>query len=98
MALSSNPGMKLMYYEPEFSRYEALTEAEQITRVFRDDKTTLYINSREITGIELLAVNTKEFGLTANMKDGVLEEHFYSYLNLMADDSHSILVIAELCG
>ncbi len=92
---SQNP--RVGYIEPDYSRYLALKDAtseiESMTRVYAADGLSAKVNiSQDVDHVQLLGINTKEFGLTANMNDGLLPTHWYHYLNAMSQNVKGILV------
>lgn len=92
--LEDNPGRELEYYEPDESRFLELTErgAESVTKVYKETEVTASVNNIDLTNIELLGINTREFGKTAVMKTGILKEHFNSYLNLISQNTDALLL------
>jgi putative ABC transport system permease protein len=89
--LNQFPDMELTYYEPDFWKYKNLKNIEGMTRVIRDKNITVSY-SGTIKGVELMAINTKEFGKTAWFRDGVLDTHWYHYLNCISQNPRAILV------
>lgn len=83
--------LELVYEEPDIQKYDLIKKASSITKVVRDKKVSFFVDSKEYKG-EMIGINTKEFGETAWMKDGVLDKHWYHYLNLLADHPDGILV------
>ena len=85
------PDLELVYYEPDFWKYKKLEGIDHMTKVIRDKYTTL--NFGGVTkGVELMAINTKEFGQTAWLRDGILDTHWYDYLNIMSQNPRAVLV------
>lgn len=81
---------QVVFTEPDFTKYHDLDEDALMTKV-------LYRGNVGIAGASsikasLLGINTKEFGEVANMKEGLLKEHWYHYLNAMSQDPEGILV------
>lgn len=93
-ALEESPDTELTYYEPDETRYMRLegNGADSVTKVFRDKEGSIKLNNTDINQVEILGINTKEFGETAVMKDGVLKEHFYTYLNQISQDTEGLLL------
>ncbi|SFR71354.1 ABC transporter permease [Anaeromicropila populeti] len=85
--------LDVAYEEPDFTKYDALRdEVESITKVIIDDRVIINYNNRKYEGNRLMAIDTKEFGETAWMKDGVLDKHWYEYLNIISQEPDAILV------
>lgn len=97
------PDLELVYYEPDYSKYTDCEDIASVTKVFRDNYVRVSINqqssqgtqsssSRNIRGCQLLAIDTKEFGETACMKEDVLPAHFYEYLNLISQNPQAVIL------
>lgn len=87
-----NPELPAMFYEPGISRYDALKDQVAMTAVVRDEYTSLSVRGVELSNVLMLGINTREFGETAWMKDGLGETHWYEDLNKMAVNTKYILV------
>ncbi len=88
---AQDPNIELQYYEPSYTKYASLEGAESYTRVIFDEKAyTKY--KKDNVNITLLGIHTKEFGENTKLKDGLLEKHYYEYLNELAVDSGGVLV------
>lgn len=83
--------VQIVTTEPDFYKYLELEDDAIITKVMRCEG--ININAKE-SGLKasLMAINTKEFGEVAIMKDGLLDQHWYNYLNAMSQDPKGILV------
>ena len=80
------------YTEPDFGKYGSLSNVEHLTRVYVDDNAaTGNNNSQKAT---VYGISTKEFGLvTAEaMPNGILEQHYFTYLNELAVGADYVLV------
>jgi len=97
--LNQDKPQRWIYTEPDFAAYKSLVTdglAESVTRVIRDDRTQIKMNRKgEVTGT-LMAVNTKEFGETAHLKDGLTDEHWYTYLNEISQTTNGVLISRNL--
>ena len=89
---SDEEGGEISYLEPDFSRFENIEGVESVTKVLREDSGKVSFKKGNTGGVTLLGIHTKEFGETAWMKDGLLPEHWYSYLNKMAVDAKAVVV------
>ncbi len=87
-----NPELPALFYEPDLSRYDALSSQVFMTAVIRDEYTRLSVRGVELSNVLMLGIDTKEFGETAWMKDGLTETHWYEDLNKMAVNTTYILV------
>lgn len=77
----------LKYQEPDFDQYLNIEGVESGAKV--------YYGSATMEGKEdtiLMGIDTKEFGETAWFTDGLLDSHWYHYLNAMAESPYGILV------
>jgi putative ABC transport system permease protein len=77
----------LKYQEPDFDKYLGIEGVVSAAKV--------YIGSASIDNndnIILMGIDTKEFGETAWFADGLLDTHWYNYLNAMAGSPYGILV------
>lgn len=89
--LAQFPDMELVYYEPDYWKYKKLDGIQNMTRVIRDKRTTIHYGGT-FEGIELMAINPKDFGQIAWMRDGILDSHWYNYLNCLSKNPRGILV------
>lgn len=86
------------YYEPDFLKYAGL-DAASYTKVVYDDTTDdtpsghawAELEGRQID-VTLMGIDTKEFGENTWVDRELLEEHYYTYLNALADEPEGILV------
>ncbi len=93
----SNANPVVGYIEPDYSRYIELMdhtpEIASMTRVYAADNLIAKVNvSQAVEHVRLLGINTKEFGMTANMNDGLLPTHWYHYLNAMSQNIKGVLL------
>ena len=85
------------YEEPDYLRYEALSK-EQFTRVIHEDNVKIYYGNQTFEGNQLMGIHTREFGEVAWMKDGVLDKHWYHYLNEIAKVPDGVLVSSNFAS
>ncbi|WP_033165020.1 ABC transporter permease [Clostridium sp. KNHs205] len=81
----------VVYTEPDFDRYKELEGVEKVTKVLMDKGLQVNGNSGKIN-TTLMGIQTKGFGETVNFKDGLLQTHWYNYLNEMGASEDGILV------
>jgi putative ABC transport system permease protein len=86
------------YNEPDFERYSDMvgTLCDSATRVIYDDNTTIKTGGTELPNSILMAINTKEFGETAELQDGLNETHWFNYLNDIATVSNGVIISSNL--
>jgi len=53
---------------------------------------------KEKDTVRLMGIDTDEFGRTAWLRDGLLDHHFYEYLNLIATDPAAVLISRSLAN
>lgn len=86
----------LEYEEPDFNRYRSIEGVESATKVLVNDGLSVSFGDTSASNVLLMGINTKEFGETAWMKDGLLDSHWYNYLNAMAASADAVLVSSNL--
>jgi len=84
--------VELVYTEPDFGRYEILDGVESLTKVYRDNKVMVSVDNGTIQNVNLMGIDTKTFGETAFLEDGLLPEHWYNYLNAMSQTASAVLL------
>ena len=97
--LSQDHPQRWMYNEPDFAAYRSLVEeglAESVTRVVRDDRTVIQVGRKGQDIGTLMAVNTKEFGETARLREDLTEEHWFTYLNDLSQTTNGVLISRNL--
>lgn len=80
------------YYEPDFGKYQVLDGVERVTKVLNLSNISMSVEGGTVNDIQLMGINTKEFGETAWFKDGLLDRHWYTYLNAISQNARAILV------
>ena len=88
---AQDPGVEMQYYEPGYTKYASLSSAQGYTKVVFDEKASTKRNKNDIN-ITLMGVHTKEFGENTHIKNGLLEKHYYEYLNELAVVPSGVLV------
>ncbi|MBP5493553.1 MAG: ABC transporter permease [Lachnospiraceae bacterium] len=86
------------YNEPDYQRFEGLKDlgVESMTRVIRDEDTVVSVERKKEIGCLLLGINTKEFGETAALQDGLNDEHWFNYLNALGQNPKGIIISRNL--
>lgn len=84
---------KLVYTEPDCSRYDNLGEVNSLARVLKDDVTI----SKGRKGVDelsskVMGINTKEFGETIDFDSSIMPAHINTYLNVLASNSDAVLL------
>ena len=97
--LSQDTPQKWRYKEPDYAAFQSLVDeglAESVTRVVRDDHVQISVGRSGQEFGTMMAVNTKEFGETARLQDGLTEEHWFNYLNELSQTTNGILISGNL--
>ena len=97
--LSQETPQKWRYKEPDYTAFQSLVEeglAESVTRVVKDDHVQISVGRSGQEFGTMMAVNTKEFGETARLQDGLTEEHWFTYLNELSQTTNGILISENL--
>ena len=86
------------YNEPDYQRFEGLKDlgVESMTKVLRDEDTIVNVERKKEVGCLLLAINTKEFGETASLQDGLNDKHWFYYLNDLGQNPKGIIISRNL--
>ncbi|MFS1514385.1 ABC transporter permease [Chengkuizengella sp. SCS-71B] len=79
------------YIEPSIEVFRNLPGIEHITRVFKEDNVN-FTNNKVNTKVQLMGIDTADFGRVAWFKKGLMDHHFYDYLNLIATNPQAILI------
>ena len=93
---TDNPDIELSYTEPDFSVYEDMKGVKHATKVYEEDKITTSLGkkmSENEVKTSLMAIDTKNFGLTVSDFDPtLLPTHLNNYLNAMAGNPDAVLL------
>lgn len=81
----------IYYVEPDFNRYTELEGINKATKVQVMTDITVPAEKGKVT-TSLMGIISNEFGEAAYFKEGLLDNHWYNYLNSMADDINKVLV------
>lgn len=88
---AQDPGVEMQYFEPAYTKYASLGVAQGYTKVLFDEKASTKRDKSEIN-VTLMGIHTKEFGENTQIKEGLLEKHYYEYLNDLAVVPNGVLV------
>jgi putative ABC transport system permease protein len=82
---------KTQYTEPSFLPFTQLPGIEHAAKVFiRKDAT--FSRGKVKETVQLMGIDTKEFGQTTWLRPGLLDHRFYDYLNLIASNPSAVLI------
>lgn len=90
-AQANQAKQRVQYAEPPFLPLTQLPGVEHAAKVFSKNDVTLSVG-KDRASAQLMGVDTDEFGRVAWLRDGLLDHHFYEYLNLIASDPSSVLI------
>lgn len=82
---------KTQYTEPSFLPFTQLPGVEHAAKVFIKKDAT-YIKGKATETVQLMGIETNDFGRTAWLRSGLLDHHFYEYLNLIAANPSAVLI------
>lgn len=85
---------KTQYTEPSFLPFSQLPGVEHAAKVYVNRNAAYYpgADQNEKTAVQLMGIDTYDFGHTAWMRNGLLDHHFHQYLNLIASTPSAILI------
>ncbi len=87
---------EVVYTEPPFEPFTKLDSVENATKVFNKRNSTAVAKGKSQYGLQLMAIEPKEFGETAWFKPSLLPHHWYNYLNLIAAEPSAVLISKTL--
>ncbi len=90
--VAEDPTVELVFREPDFGKYTQLDGVESLTRVLVEKNGSLSVKGGTLKNVMIMGINTKEFGQTAWFEDGLLQSHWYNYLNAMSQKAKAVLV------
>lgn len=82
----------IRYSEPDYTKYMTLDFAEQCTKVYYSDSGYCSLNGSDRQVVTIMGIHTKEFGSITKLPNGLLEKHYYEYLNELALSPNGVLV------
>lgn len=88
-----------LYQEPDYERYTGLKEqgsCESITKVLVDNQAVIVAGNSSEQDCRLMGINTKEFGETADLQDGLNDKHWFYALNALAETSNGVIISSNL--
>lgn len=88
---------RVQYTEPPFEPFEELDGVQATAKVFKKQEARFSAVGNEKSGKTVLfGIDTKDFGSTAWMKEGLLQYPINSYLNLIAPNPEAVLISRSL--
>lgn len=83
---------KIRYSEPDYTKYMTMDIAKSCTKVYYSDAGYCSLKQSDRQVITIMGIHTKEFGSITQMQEGLLDEHYYEYLNKLALAPNGVLV------
>lgn len=83
---------EFQYIEPNYGKYGLLEGVENYTRVLFDSDVYIAAANNMVQYVTLMGIHTKEFGEITWLDRDLLGDHYYNYLNALAQEPSGILV------
>jgi putative ABC transport system permease protein len=85
---------KIQYEEPPFRMIQDLPGVAHAAKVFVKENAAISTGGTgpTIATAKLMGIDTDQFGRTSWLRNGLLDHHFYDYLNLIATDPRAVLI------
>ncbi len=77
---------------PDINKYNTIPGVKAFTKVINDQKGTYTLSDKSKIIVDILGINTKEFGEQTMVDRSLLDKHYYSYLNDLAVVENGFLV------
>ena len=90
-AVVRDPSVKLVYTEPDFSRYEVIPGVETATKVLFDKKARVEDGTVKLD-VSVMGIKAQGFAKVTTMPEGLLPYSYTEYLNMLSVDSQAVLV------
>jgi len=83
---------RTQYSEPSFLPFTEIPGVRHAAKVFIKEDAAVFEGNSAKSEVQLMGIETYDFGHTAWMRSGLLEYPFNSYLNLMASEPSAVLI------
>ncbi len=83
-------GGEFLWVEPDYNRYQSLEQVESVAQVYCND--LVQVDSSEKMVTQLMGINTKAFGETAYLPEGLNNHMFNEYLNVLSTNAQAVLL------
>jgi len=90
--VENDPTLELIYEEPDFQKYADIAGVRSAAKVLRVADANMRVTGGAIKNLQVMGIHTKSFGETAWFQDGLLEHHFFDYLNALATNPGAVLL------
>lgn len=88
---ANNPDYEIIFIEPEYSRFSEISGVTAMTKVYRNNNTTMKKDGKTISGT-IMGIETKNFGLVTDLEPGLLKYDYRDYLNTLSTNTNAILL------
>ncbi len=89
---------RTQYSEPSFLPFTQIPGVSHASKVFLKDEAVLYEGDSVKDEVQLMGIETYDFGQTAWMRSRLLDHPFNGYLNLIASNSSAVLVSKSMAA
>ncbi|NOU93808.1 FtsX-like permease family protein [Paenibacillus sp. LMG 31456] len=89
------PKKKVQFSEPPFFPFTQLSGVEHAAKVFTKPN-AIFTFGKERGTATLMGIDTDDFGNTAWLREGLLDHHFYDYLNVLASSPSAVIISRTL--
>ncbi len=90
--IDSNGAMTGAYVEPDYKKYASMDFVSSYTRVYLDTAAYVPTEKNANQPITLMGIHTREFGQMTYVDKYLIGDHYYNYLNKLAENSKGCLV------
>lgn len=92
--LALDPNAEFVISEPDFAKYGEIPGIKSAAKVFMSPDASVKASSDKYTA-DVMAIDTKAFGETTDIRDGLLKYEYYDYLNVMSRNPNAVLLSAN---
>ncbi|WBW94965.1 ABC transporter permease [Oceanirhabdus sp. W0125-5] len=82
--------------EPDYSQFESLQSLETIAKVMKIQNINLKYSGLTIDRVNIIAIEPKQFGEVAYMREDLTPVHWYNYLNILAKQPEAIFLSSNM--
>jgi len=83
----------LVYQEPQYGKYGQISGINSMAKVYQGED-VVFMRGMEMLPTVMYGIDTKDFGETTSLPEGLMDEHYYTYLNLLAQNADGVLLSA----
>jgi putative ABC transport system permease protein len=92
MGPSTETKKVITYVEPPFAPFEKIDGIESAAKVFKKSNAIAQVGNESVGNVQIMGIESKQFGETLWFRDKLLGTHINRYLNLMANSPTAFLV------